>query len=247
MSESNGDPEMKLPKITHPMFDVVIPSTKKKTKIRPMLVKEEKILLMAKVSESPYDIYNAIKQVVNNCLVAGDIDVNRLTLFDLDLFLRIRAVSVSNIVQVTYTDAEDGKEYPFGVDLDKVEVRWPENIDTKIALGPDEGFTMRYPLADIYNTPEFTTPGTPEAELIETLTINCIDSYFQGEHVYKFADNKKEDIKEFIGELDISAYNKIREFVSNLPTIYHEVKYTNSMGKEKVIKMTTLSDFFTLL
>ena len=36
---------MALPKIQHPLFDCEIPSLKKKVKFRPMLVKEEKILL----------------------------------------------------------------------------------------------------------------------------------------------------------------------------------------------------------
>jgi len=40
---------MKLPKISHPLFDIVIPSTKKKIKLRPMLVKEEKIINLVNV------------------------------------------------------------------------------------------------------------------------------------------------------------------------------------------------------
>lgn len=238
---------MKLPRMTHPMFDVTIPSTKKKTKIRPMVVKEEKILLMAKTSESPYDIYNAIKQVLNNCIVDDAFDVNKLTLFDLEyLFVRLRSISVSNIVKVTYVDVDDSKEYPIAVDLDKIEVKFPEGVSTKIEIGPEEGFQMRWPLADLYATPEFTTAGTTESDLIEALIINSIETYFNGDQVYRLSENTREEVKEFLANLDINTYGKLREFVSNLPTIYHEVKYTNSLGTEKTIKMTTLSDFFTL-
>ena len=58
---------MSLPKIEHPIFKIKIPSTKKEVRFRPFLVKEEKILLIAKTSEQENDILLAIKQVVNNC------------------------------------------------------------------------------------------------------------------------------------------------------------------------------------
>lgn len=60
---------MSLPKISYPLFDVVIPSTKEKIKMRPFLVREEKMLLLAQTSGDPRDVVLAIKQVVNNCMM----------------------------------------------------------------------------------------------------------------------------------------------------------------------------------
>ena len=91
-----------LPKIKHPNFEFVIPSTKKKESFRPFLVREEKILLMAKASEDLSEALRAIKQIVNNCCMNTTFDVDRLTIFDLEyLFLQIRAISVNNIVSVS--------------------------------------------------------------------------------------------------------------------------------------------------
>ena len=98
---------MALPKIQHPLFDCVVPSTNKKIKIRPMLVKEEKILLMAKQANDRSDQINALKQVVNNC-IAETLDIDNLALFDLEyIFTKIRAASVSNTVKLSYKDNED--------------------------------------------------------------------------------------------------------------------------------------------
>ena len=237
----------KLPTIDHPLFDVNVPSTKKKIKIRPMLVKEEKLLLMAKVSGTNADIYKAIKQVVNNCLAQTDIDVNKLTLFDLEyIFLKLRATSVSNVVKVIYKDAEDNKDYPFDIDLDKLEVKFPEDTSLKVATGTAKGFVMKYPLADLYNSDAFNKSDAPEATLIDELILNCIDSYFDGETVYKFSDNKKDDVKTFVDNLDLTSYNKIRDFVSNLPRLFYSIKYKNSLDHDRTSEMNTLSDFFTL-
>lgn len=237
---------MRLPTIDHPVFDVTIPSIKKKVKIRPMLVKEEKILLMAKEGSNPYEIFQAIKQVVNNCIITGDFDSNKLTLFDLEyMFLRIRSVSVGNIVKVSYRD-EDGKDYPFDIDLEKIEVKFPENQDMMIKTGETSGFKMKYPLATIYATEAFTSGTATEQELIDELIVNSMDDYFEGENVWRLAQQPRNEIKEFIDGLDIATYNKIREFVASLPSLYYEVKYTNSNGKEQLIKLTTLTDFFIL-
>ena len=56
-----------LPKTNHPQFTLEVPSTKQKVPFRPFLVKEEKLLLMAKDSEDESDILTSIKQIVNNC------------------------------------------------------------------------------------------------------------------------------------------------------------------------------------
>ena len=60
---------MPLPKITAPNYELVIPSSGKKIKYRPFLVKEEKILVIAMESNDLKDIANAIKQVLSLSLI----------------------------------------------------------------------------------------------------------------------------------------------------------------------------------
>jgi hypothetical protein len=75
---------MAFPKIDHPLYDIEIPSSKKKYKFRPMLVKEEKITLTAKESKEYTDIFQAIRQIVNNCSVDDKFDVDKIELTDLE-------------------------------------------------------------------------------------------------------------------------------------------------------------------
>ena len=82
---------MALPVLKHPTFELEIPSTKEKIKCRPFLVKEEKILLLAQESGNANDMISATKQIINNCIVEGDIDLNASPTFDIELiFLRLR-------------------------------------------------------------------------------------------------------------------------------------------------------------
>ena len=95
---------MPLPKISTPSYELVIPSTKKKIKFRPFLVKEEKILIIAMESQDNKQIANAIKDVLSACILSRGVKVNDLSTFDIEyLFLNIRGKSVGEEVEVMIT------------------------------------------------------------------------------------------------------------------------------------------------
>ena len=147
---------MSLPKIDYPIYNLTIPSLKKKCKFRPFLVKEEKLLLMAKESKNPSDILMTVKQVVNNCILDKTVKIEKLPIFDLEyIFLKLRALSVDNIVKITYKDFEDNKDYNFEINLEEVEVQFPEKVDNKIKLSDRSGIVMNYPNADLYDDKDF--------------------------------------------------------------------------------------------
>ena len=86
---------MPLPKIATPTYELVIPSTKKKIKYRPFLVKEEKVLIVAMESEDTKQIAGAVKDVIKNCILTRGVKVEELSTFDIEyLFLNIRGKSV---------------------------------------------------------------------------------------------------------------------------------------------------------
>ena len=73
---------MPLPKISTPTYELEIPSTKKKIRYRPFLVKEEKILIIAMESQSDTEIANAVKDVLSTCILTKDVKVDTLSTFD---------------------------------------------------------------------------------------------------------------------------------------------------------------------
>lgn len=234
---------MTLPKIDKPLFDLHVPSLDKKVKFRPFVVKEEKILLIAQQSGQEKDIIQAIKQVVNNCVQEKGFDVDKLATFDLEyLFLKLRAKSVNNIIEVSYRDLEDDKVYPFVIDLDEVEMQNQKKMSNKIAITDSVGIVMKYPSVTILdNLPAESSP----ADIVEYLVRACIDCVYDDEMVYKAADYTEDELTEFLDSLSIDTFNKIREFFDTLPQMYYKLEYKNSLGNERVIELTTLNDFFT--
>ena len=66
---------MPLPKINTPVYELVLPSSGRKVKYRPFLVREEKILIMALESENQKQISEAIKTVIGQCVQTKGIKV----------------------------------------------------------------------------------------------------------------------------------------------------------------------------
>lgn len=234
---------MPLPKIDKPLFDLKIPSTGNIVQCRPFLVKEEKILLTAQQSGEDKEIVLAIKQVLSNCIVDPGFDADRLTTYDLEyMFLKLRARSVNNVIEVSYRDGEDNKVYDFTIDLDKVEMMADKEVSNKIMINDEVGIIMNHPSVTILDQiPEGASPS----ELVEHLVIKCIDQVFNGEEVFPAAEETEEDLKDFISELDVNTFDKIRDFFDGLPKLYHKIEYKNSLGNDRVIELNTLRDFFT--
>ena len=235
---------MALPKIEHPTFDVRLPSNKKKIKLRPFLVKEEKILLMAMQSEDTEEIINSIKQVINNCIVTEKIDVDELATLDLEyLFIKLRARSVNNVISLSYRDLEDNKKYDVEVNLDDVEIRYDEKHTNNIKINDSIGIILKYPTANVSSQ---IKDVKTETELFFKILKNCLDIIYESDNQYKVSDSTEAEIDEFLQSLDVKAFNKIQDFFTTMPKMHYEVKYVNSNGNERVIVLSTLNDFFTL-
>ena len=232
-----------LPKIDYPILNIKVPSLKKDFMFRPFLVKEEKLLLMAKESNNDADVFSAIKQVVQNCSLDKKFDVNSIAIFDLEyIFLKLRAFSIDSIVKIGYRDNEDKKVYEFEVDLEKINVEFPKKTENTIKINENVGIILKYPPASLYSDEEYLNL---EKDQLFELIIRCVDKIYDGEEVFNAKDFSKEQISEFLENLNVKVFEKIHNFLLSTPSIKHVIKYKNSMDKEKEIVLKSLNDFFS--
>jgi len=233
-----------LPKIDKPIFEITVPSMKREVKFRPFTVKEEKILLVAQQESNEKSIILAIKQVINNCCQEDKFDVDKLATFDLEyLFLKLRARSINNVIEVSYRDNEDDKVYDFEINLDEVEMLQNADASNIISITDTVGIKMKYPSVTIIDD---APTEASAADVVEYLIRKCIDSIYDEESVYPADEYDEKELLEWIDSLDVETFNKIRAFFDNLPQMYYKLEYTNSLGNERTIELSTLSDFFIL-
>ena len=230
---------MALPIIKHPTFELKVPSTGNNLRYRPFLVKEEKILLLAQGSNESKDLVSAVKQIVNNCIVEGDVNVDAAPTFDLEyIFLKLRAASVGEIAKFTLNE-DDGKEAVVEFDLNDVEVKSGEGHTNMVDLGDDISLQMKYPT--------YTTLGNLKGSSTVDITFEmiekCIDKVIQGEEVSELKDYSKAEVKEFLDSLTSQNLRDIQNFFDTLPKLEHTVEY--KVGKDKKTKtFSGLADFF---
>ena len=101
---------MPLPEIVTPTYTLTVPSTKKKLKYRPFLVKEQKTLIIAMEQQDSEQTLEAIKTVLNNCIITKNVDLDDMALFDIEyIFLQVRARSISEEIEMKVTCPDDGE------------------------------------------------------------------------------------------------------------------------------------------
>ena len=236
---------MALPKIAVPKFKLKLPSNGKEVYYRPFLVKEEKTLLMAVEGGEDTDITESVINIIESC-VEYDGNIRDLPFFDIEyMFVNLRARSVNNIISLKLrhgTSTECTHVTDFELNLEDVKVNFPEDVSDKIMLSEDVGLVLRYPrLSDVSGLGE--TIRSSKVELIFDEISNNIVSVFDNENVYE--DFTKEEMVDYLGQLNKEQFMKIIEFFEKSPTVSYDIKYTCSeCGKEEFIPLRGLNSFF---
>jgi len=236
---------MALPTMDFPIYDLEIPSTKKKIKFRPFLVKEEKVLLMALESNDETNIRNAVHDLLKNCITSR-IKLENLAIFDLEyIFLNIRAVSVGEIVEINVTCRDDEKtQVRYNLNLTDVKVTFPEGHNNKIMLTDNLGVIMRYPSFNRFVEDQFANKEVTEDTVLDIIA-ESIDQIFQGDDVFDESTTSPKEFKEFVESLTNAQLEKIQTFFQTSPKLEHTFKITNpETNVESEYVMSGLASFF---
>ena len=237
---------MPLPKISTPTYELVLPSSNKKIKYRPFLVKEEKVLIIALESQDQKQIANAVKSIITSCILSRGIKVEKLSTFDIEyLFLNIRGKSVGEDIEVMVTCPDDGKtQVPMSINIDSIQIKKSDEHNPDIKL--DEQFTlrMRYPSLSEFIKSNFTMEEMKVDDTFE-LIASCVDQVYSEEESWTQEDCTKKELVDFIEQLNSSQFKQIEKFFDTMPKLSHTVKVTNPNTKvESEIVLEGLQNFF---
>jgi len=237
---------MSLPKINTPEYRLTIPSTDEEITYRPFLVKEEKLLLIASETEDEEATYKAIRSIIEGCCLTGNIDLDKMPLFDMEyIFLNIRAKSVGEVAKLKVTCPDDEKtQVDIEVDLTKINVVMEKDHDPRIQLTDNIGVLMSYPSMATVGIAAQMAKGKATDSLFETIA-NCLYQIWEGEEVHDAMDYTMKDKLAFIDSLNHEQFEKIQNFFETMPTLKHEVHITNPKTKKKsTVTLSGMNDFF---
>lgn len=240
---------MALPIMATPTYNLTVPSTGVNVKYRPFLVKEEKALLIAQQSEDINVMVDTLKGVIRSC-VTDKIDVERLAIFDIEyIFTQIRAKSVGEVVELLFPCDEDHGEdnakakVKISIDISKLEVEKPEGHTTKITLFNDVGVVMKYP--SMKTLAALEQLDTENIDAIFDVIAECVDIIYQGDELHYAAEQSKEDILQFLGNLTSDQFKNLQAFFTTMPKIKKVVEYDCPVcGKHHTAALEGMQSFF---
>ena len=240
---------MPLPTITTPTYELKMPSTGKKIKYRPFLVKEEKILIIALESRNQIEITNSVKDVLKKCILTRGVKVDDLPTFDIEyIFLNIRAKSIGEDIRLTVTCPDDSQtEVPVTIYVDEIKVVKPKEHTTDISLDKNLSIRMKYPSLNQFIENNFETEDEPQTVVNKTfkLIADCIDTVFTEEEAWDAKDYTSDERLEFIEQLNSKQYKQVEKFFASMPKLSHTIDITNPNTKKKSsIVLEGLADFF---
>lgn len=232
---------MALPKIDIPIFEMELPSTKKKIKYRPFTVKEEKILLVAQEANDPEQEILAARQVISNCII--DEDVSSFAMFDLEyVLLVLRSRSVDNTITFQIKDPDTEESIQLVIDAENVKFMEEETHTNKIELDGTYSLFLKYPTIEEFTSIVKMDDDDPLVNYF--VMISCLDYIASEDEVHYFKDYESNDIDAFMDNLDGGVIKKIEHFFSTMPKLRHEMKYKNKEGKDKTFVIEGMRSFF---
>ena len=237
---------MPLPKISTPTYELVLPSSGRKIKYRPFLVKEEKILIIALESQDQKQIANSIKSILGNCILTRGTKVEKLSTFDIEyLFLNVRGKSVGEQIEVMVTCPDDEKtQVPMSINIDSIKVEKSKDHKTDIKLDDQYTLKMRYPSLNEFIKTNFSVDEMKVDDTFD-LIASCIDQIYSEEESWTQEDCTKKEMVEFLEQLNSSQFKEIETFFETMPKLSHKVKVKNpNTGVESEIVLEGLQNFF---
>tara|TARA_B100000927_G_scaffold200183_1_gene162025 strand:+ start:116 stop:832 length:717 start_codon:yes stop_codon:yes gene_type:complete len=237
---------MPLPQISTPTYELTLPSSNKKIKYRPFLVKEEKILIIAMETQDTKQIANAVKDVIAKCILSKGIKVEKLSTFDIEyLFLNVRGKSVGEQIEVMVTCPDDGKtQVPKSINIDSIKVKKDRNHKSDIKLDDEFTLRMKYPSLNEFIKTNFSVDNMNVDDTFD-LIASCIDQVYSEDESWNSSECTAEELTEFVEQLNSSQFKQVENFFSTMPKLSHKVKVKNpNTGVESDVILEGLQNFF---
>ena len=240
---------MPLPKINTPTYELEIPSTGKKVRYRPFLVREEKILIMALESEDMKQITNSIVEILSECILTKGIKITDLATFDIEyLFLNIRSKSVGETLEVNVTCPDDGEtQVQMEIDLDSIKVQKDSEHSNIIKLDDTLSMKMKYPSINqfVENNFEIQEAGEDVNKSLEMIT-SCIEMVYNADECWSATDCTKQELQDFVEQMNTKQFKEIEAFFTTMPKLTHTVIVKNPNTKvESEVILEGLASFFS--
>ena len=249
---------MKLPVLDTYAFPVTLPSTGQTITMRPYLVREEKLLLMAQESENYQDQVEAIAQIIRNC-TNDQVDPRNAPYFDIEyLLLQLRARSVGEVTTPIYvchhtpegSETECGHQTAVSVNLTDTSVTNLEQPKENFIITLSDKYTLHLRYPTVYTIHELLKSAVTTGKISSVAFMEALCDVFDKleDHtttqIYDFTDYSTEEKMQFAESLSPRSYETIIQFLDRMPTVEKNITFTcEACQFNHTIKLSGVVDF----
>ena len=205
---------------------------------------------MALESNEATTIQQNVYDILNNCTLTEDINIDKLPIIDVEYyFINLRAKSVGEIIESKYKCNNEVNEKTCGnlmeakIDLTNIQPYFENNpVDPEIQLTDSIFIKMKYP--------EFSVvKSSIDMEDITEVTFNMISEsieyVYDGDQFYYATEAEPGEMLDFVESLNQQQFQKVENFFNNLPKLKETIEMTcGKCGFHHKIDVEGLENFF---
>lgn len=222
-----------------PRYETKIPSTEEEVWFRPLLVKEERLLLQMSEFGTYKEKINCIVTILESCFEYKNI--KKLTIVDIQyLFIKLRIKSIGSIVSPFFVCPETGEKVKLKIDLNDVEVIYDPRHLSMLNFSNIK-IKMKYP--DINSILDYDTTKSNDDD-VYNLAISCIDEIHTIDQKIEASSQSRSELEIFLDSMTKDQFDKVISFFETMPKIEKSVEYTTSDEVVRTIVLRGISDFF---
>ena len=216
---------MALPKLNNaPSYEMIIPSSGKKVRYRPFLVKEQKSLMLAAESNDNKVMFRSVLDILVQC-IDDKIYESQLAAFDVEyMFLQLRSKSVGESSDISIKCDQCSHANDIKIQLDTIKVEIDNNVEKKISITDDIKVQLKYP-----SYIDMIESGIGEGELNSDQMFNimhsCIEYVETPDERIDMKDVEKKEVTEFIESMNTEQFKLLQDFLTTMPRLSHTVKF----------------------
>lgn len=224
-----------------PQYCETFPSGKKMC-FRPILVAEEKALMLAKATADKQSLLKTLESIFSSC--CSDLkknEIKKMKLIDFEyLFLQLRAKSIGEIEGFTITCPDTQEKINIKIDVIKDTVVKQKQISNKIKLTDNIIVTFGEPTADLL----FKYPDYQENEdSFYKFIANCMKQIQTVVEIKDCKEIAEDELVDFIKTLTKQQMDLVLGYFDAIPRLEINKTYKTSDGTEKSLRIKGIFNY----
>ncbi len=210
---------------------------------RPMLVCEEKALLLAKQSQDKQSILKNLINVLSNCCSDDDVkkikEVNITDFENIFLLLRGKSIGESETFQIKCPETQESVQIKVNLETD---IKISNNTPTStIKLNDNLAIVMKPP--SVYSLFKYPNYETDSKQLFAFVS-SCIKELQTNKEAIKCEEMPEQEVTDFVESLTKKQFDQVIKYVNEIPKTYIIAEYTTKDGTNRQVKISGIFNYF---